>query len=428
MNIDTEKARFETLALHGGWSPDPATTAQAVPIYMTAGYEFRSPEAAADIFALKQRGLNYSRIQNPTIDAFEKRMALLEGGVAAVATASGQTATMYALLNIMRQGDNVVSSSSLYGGVHGLLKYPMGKMGFHVKFVDPHDLCAWKSAIDDRTRAFYAESLGNPKVDTPDIAAIADLAHENGIPLVIDNTVPSPFLCRPFEHGADIVVHSTTKYIGGHGIAIGGVVVDKGDFNWSNGKFPEFTDADPVTHGYRIHRQFSRMAYAQKLRTHWLRDTGGCMSPFNAWAFLIGLETLPLRMERCSQNALELARWLSSHPKISWVCYPGLEDHPTHKNAVRYLRGGFSGMMGIGIKGGMDAAINFIKRVNVFTHVANLGDSKSLVIHPASTTHSPLEPEERAEAGITDDFVRVSVGIEHIDDLKEDLDQALSSQ
>lgn len=426
MDLDTKKCRLETLAIHGGWHPDPATTAQAVPIYQTAAYEFPSPDYAAEIFAGKRKGLNYTRIQNPTIEAFEKRMALLEGGAAAVATASGQTATMYAVLNLAKCGQNIVSSTSLYGGIYGLLKYPLSKMGITTRFVDPLDLDAWKSATDENTRCYYAESLGNPKVDTPDMEALARLAHEAGIPLIIDNTVPTPALCRPFDFGADIVVHSTTKYIGGHGVAIGGVVVDKGDFDWTNGKFPEFTEPDPVTHGIRFHDQYGELAYCQKLRMHWLRDTGGCMAPFNAWLFMLGLETLPLRMERCSQNAMEVAQWLETHPKIGWVTYPGLASHPTHRSAAKYLRGGFSGMMGIGIRGGMEEAKRFISSVRVFTHVANLGDSKSLVIHPASTTHSPLPPEARAASGITDDFVRVSIGIENVEDLKEDLDQALA--
>jgi len=426
MDLDAEKAHIETLAIHGGWQPDPATTAQAVPIYMTAAYEFQNPETAADIFAGRKKGYNYTRIQNPTIQAFEKRMALLEGGAAAVATSSGQTATMYAVLNLAQHGENIVSSSHLYGGIYGLLKYPLSKMGIETRFVNPMDLDAWKRATDEKTRLYYTESLGNPRVDTPDLSALGRLAHDSGLPFIVDNTVPTPCLCKPFDFGADVIVHSTTKYIGGHGLGIGGVIVDKGDFPWDNGKFPEMTQNDPVTHGKRFLYEYGEMAYTQKLRMHWLRDTGGCMSPFNAWLFMIGLETLPLRMQRCSENAMILATWLQKHPKISWVMYPGLADHPTHANAEKYLHGGYGGMMGIGIAGGMDAAIQFIKNVRIFTHVANLGDSKSLLIHPASTTHSPLTKEEREATGITDDFIRVSVGIENIEDLKEDLDQALA--
>ncbi|MEP0765075.1 MAG: O-acetylhomoserine aminocarboxypropyltransferase/cysteine synthase [Fimbriimonadia bacterium] len=418
--------RMETIAVHGGWSPDPTTHAKAVPIYQTSGFSFPTPEDAERVFSGEAFGFSYTRIQNPTIETFEKRMALLEGGIAAVATASGQTAVMYACCSLLRCGDNMVSSHSLYGGVHALFNNPLPRMGIETRFVDPLDLDAWDRAVDDRTRCFYVETIGNPLVDVPDLSAIAEIAHRHGVPLIVDNTMVTPFLCRPFEHGADIVVHSATKYIGGHGVAIGGVLVDKGDFPWDNGRFSEFTEPDPALRNARPFEKYGSMAYIKRLRTYMLRDVGGCMSPFNAWLFLLGLETMHLRVQRASENAMALAEWLERHPKVAWVRYPGLASHPTNENARRYLKGGYGGMMGMGLEGGFDAGVRFLRSLRVFTHAVSLGDSKSLAIHPASTTHSPISREEREAAGVTDDFVRLSIGTENVDDLREDLEQALA--
>ena len=424
--------RPETIALHGGQKPDPATTARAVPIYQTTSYVFHDTAHAARLFGLQEFGNIYTRIMNPTTDVLEQRIAQLEGGTGALAVASGQAAETLALLNIAHAGDEILSSASLYGGTYNLFHYTFPKLGIDVKFVDSSDPGNFRKAITKKTKAIFAESIGNPKLDTLDNRAVADIAHEAGIPLVIDNTMPSPCLLRPFDHGADIVIHSTTKFIGGHGTSIGGIIVDSGTFDWGNGNFPQFTEPDPSYHGLKFWDVFGNfpglgnVAFILKARVHLLRDLGPAMSPFNAFLFLQGVETLPLRMERHSTNAMAVARFLSTHPNVTWVNYPGLPDHPQHDLAKKYHhRGLYGAILGFGIKGGMEAGKKFIDSVKLFSHLANIGDAKSLVIHPASTTHQQLTPEERKETGVTDDFVRLSVGLEHIDDIVEDLDQAL---
>jgi len=424
--------RAETLALHAGQSPDPATGSRAVPIHQTTSYVFRSTEHAANLFALKEFGNIYTRIMNPTTDVFEKRVAALEGGSGALAVASGQAAETLALLNIAEAGHEVVASEHLYGGTRTLLQYTLPKMGVRVRFVDPNDPENFRRAVTDRTRAFYAESVGNPKLDTLDIAAVAGIAHEAGVPLVVDNTMPTAYLLRPLEHGADVVVASATKFLGGHGTSIGGIIVDGGRFDWGNGKFPQFTEPDPSYHGLRFWETFGdfpglgNVAFVLKARVQWLRDTGACVSPFNSFLFLQGLETLPLRMERHSQNALAVARFLEAHEKVQWVSYPGLPSHPTHELARRYHhRGLYGAIVGFGVEGGGEAGRRFIDGLKLFSHLANIGDAKSLAIHPASTTHQQLGPEEQAAAGVSPEFVRLSVGLEHVDDILEDLNEAL---
>jgi O-acetylhomoserine (thiol)-lyase len=429
MALDESRLRFDTLAVHGGQVPDPSTTSRAVPIYQTSSYVFHNAEHAANLFGLKELGFIYTRLMNPTQDVFEKRVALLEGGVAALATSSGQAAETLAILNIVQAGDEIVSSTSLYGGTYTLLKYSLPKLGIKVHFVDPDDTRNFERAITDRTRLVYAETLGNPKLNTLDIEAVAKIAHDAGLPLMIDNTMPSPALVNPIRWGADIVIHSATKFIGGHGTSIGGVIVDSGKFNWANGKFPAFTQPDPSYHGLvfmELPEPLKSMAYVLKARLQVMRDMGSCISPFNAFLFLQGLETLHLRMERHSQNALAIAKYLQGHEKVSWVNYPGLPDHPQYELAKKYhSKGLFGAMLGFGIKGGLEAGRKFIDNLNVFSLLANIGDAKSLVIHPASTTHQQLSEEEQIASGVTPDFVRMSVGIEDVNDLIEDLDQAL---
>jgi O-acetylhomoserine (thiol)-lyase len=418
---------LETIALHGGQEPDPTTTARAVPIYQTTSYVFNDPDHASRLFSLAEPGWIYTRIMNPTTDVFEKRMALLEGGVGALATASGQAAETLAILNIVGAGDHIVSSASLYGGTYNLFHYTLPKLGIDVSFVDPADLANFQRAITPSTKVIFAETVGNPKLDTLDIEGVAGVAHRNGIPLMIDNTLPSPYLVQPLKWGADIVVHSATKFIGGHGTSIGGVIVDGGKFDWGNGKFPGFTEPDQSYHGLKIWEALGNMSFILKARIQGLRDIGPALSPFNSFLFLQGLETLPLRMERHSQNALAVARFLSEHSKVSWVNYPGLANHPSHEIAKKYhSKPLFGAILGFGIKGGAEAGRQLIKNLKLFSLLANVGDAKSLVIHPASTTHSQLTPEEQEATGVTPDFVRLSVGIESIDDLIADLDQALS--
>jgi O-acetylhomoserine (thiol)-lyase len=417
---------FETLALHAGQeTADSATGARAVPIYQTSSFVFDSPEHAADLFALKQFGNIYTRIMNPTQDAFERRIAALEGGVGALATASGQAAETLAILTIAEAGDEVVSSASLYGGTYNLFHYTLPKLGINVRFVDSRNPENFRAAITERTKAIYAESVGNPRLDTLDIAAVAAIAHEHGLPLIVDNTLPTPYLLQPLKHGADIVVHSATKFIGGHGTSIGGVIVDGGRFDWANGRFPSFTEPDPSYHGLRYVEALGPLAYIIKARVQLMRDIGAAVSPFNAWLFLQGLETLPLRMERHSQNALRIAEFLESHPAVSWVSYPGLPSHPQHAIAAKYHTHGYGAILGFGIKGGLEAGKLLIRHVELFSHLANVGDAKSLIIHPASTTHSQLTPDEQLETGVTPDFIRLSIGLETAEDLIEDLDQAL---
>jgi O-acetylhomoserine (thiol)-lyase len=420
---------FETLSLHAGQeTADSATNARAIPIYQTSSYVFDSPEHAANLFALKQFGNIYTRIMNPTQDAFERRVAALEGGVGALATASGQAAETLAILNIAEVGDEIVASSSLYGGTYNLFHYTLPKLGITVRFVDSRDPAHFRPAITERTKAIFAETLGNPRLDTLDIRAVADIAHEYGLPLIIDNTVPTPYLVQPLKHGADIVIHSATKFIGGHGTSIGGVIVDGGKFDWAmSGRFPSLTEPDPSYHGVRYVEALGPLAYIIKARVQLLRDLGPAITPFNSWLFLQGLETLALRMERHSQNALRIAEFLEGHPYVNWVSYPGLLSHTQHKLAKKYFTHGYGAIVGFGIKGGLEAGKQLIRRIELFSHLANIGDAKSLIIHPASTTHSQLTPDEQVETGVTPDFIRLSVGLETVEDLIEDLDAALKA-
>ncbi|HZC04190.1 MAG TPA: homocysteine synthase [Ktedonobacterales bacterium] len=424
----TPTYRFETLSLHAGQeSPDPTTRSRAVPIYQTSSYVFEDAEDAADLFALKKFGNIYTRIMNPTQDVFEQRIAALEGGVGALATASGQSAEFIAIANIASAGDEIVSSTSLYGGTYNLFAQTLPRLGITTHFVDSSDPENFRKAITPRTKAIYAESVGNPRLDTLDFRAVADIAHEAGIPLIVDNTFPSPYLMQPLKHGADIVVASATKFIGGHGTSIGGVIIDGGKFDWTaSGKFPGLTEPDPSYHGVRYVEAVGPLAYIIKARVQLLRDLGPAISPLNSWLFIQGLETLPLRMERHSENALKVAQFLEAHPLVEWTLYPGLPSHPSHEVAKRYFEhGGYGAIVGFGIKGGLEAGKRFVSAVKLFSLLANVGDSKSLVIHPASTTHSQLTEEEQRATGVTSDFVRLSVGIEHIDDILADLDQAL---
>ena len=419
-----------TLALHAGQHPDPTTGSRAVPIYQTTSYVFKSTEHAANLFALKEFGNIYTRLMNPTTDVFEQRIAALEGGTGALGVASGQAAISYALLAITRLGDEIVAANNLYGGTYQLFHHTFPKLGRTVKFVDSRNPEAFKRAITEKTRAIYAETIGNPKLDVPDFEALSKIAHEAGIPLVVDNTV-GVGLVRPIEHGADILANSATKYIGGHGTSIGGVIVDSGRFKWNNGKFPEFTEPDPSYHGLVYWDALSNVpglgnvAFILKVRVTLLRDIGAALSPFNAHQFLLGLETLHLRQQRHSANALEIARWLKQHPLVAWVTYPGLDDDPSHKLASKYLKKGYGGLVGFGIKGGLEAGKKFINSVKLLSHLANIGDSKSLVIHPASTTHQQLTAAEQQETGVTADYIRLSIGIEDVEDIREDIDQAL---
>ncbi|MCS6882995.1 MAG: homocysteine synthase [Oscillochloridaceae bacterium] len=417
---------FETLALHGGQVPDPTTGARAVPIYQTTSYQFQDTDHAARLFGLQEFGNIYTRIMNPTTDVFERRMAALEGGVGALALASGQAAETLAILNLAGAGDNIVSSTDLYGGTYNLFRHTLPKIGITTRFVDGRDIEGFRAAIDDRTRAFFLELVGNPKLDVLDLERIAAVAHEAGVAVIVDATTVTPYLWQPLKHGADIVIHSATKYLGGHGTSIGGVIVDGGKFDWANGRYPEFTTPDPSYHGLVYTQALGNLAYIIKVRVQLLRDIGAAISPFNSFLLLQGLETLPLRMERHSQNALAVARYLSEHPKVAWVNYPGLPSHPSYELAQKYLPRGQSGIVGFGIEGGLEAGKKFINSLKLFSHLANIGDAKSLAIHPASTTHSQLTPEEQALTGVTEDYVRLSIGIETIDDIIADLEQALS--
>jgi O-acetylhomoserine (thiol)-lyase len=419
----------DTLAIHAGQSPDPTTNARAVPIYATTSYVFNGTQHAADLFGLRVFGNIYTRIMNPTSDVFEKRIAEMEGGIAALALASGQSATTLTVLNLSRTGDNLVSSQTLYGGTYNLFAHSLPKWGVTTRFVDIHDLDQVRAAIDGGTRLLFVETIGNPRLDVPDLAGLAAIAHEAGIPLVVDNTFGAATLCRPIEHGADIVIHSATKWIGGHGTAIGGVVVDAGKFDWtsdtSRARFPEFTSPDPSYHGLVYSEAFGPAAFIIKMRVQLLRDLGPALSPFNSFLFLQGLETLPLRIQRHSASALEIARWLEGDARVEWVSYPGLESHPEHAKASRYLGGGFGGVLTFGVKGGHAAAKAVIDRVKLFSLLANVGDAKSLIIHPASTTHEQLTPEQQRATGTTPELIRLSVGLEDVRDLIADLDQAL---
>ena len=421
---------IHTLSLHAGQTADPTTGSRAVPIYQTSSYVFKSSEHAANLFALKEFGNIYTRLMNPTTDVFEQRVAAIEGGTGALGVASGQAAITYALLAITRLGDEIVAGNNLYGGTYQLFHHTLPKLGRTVRFVDSRDPAAFKKAINEKTRAVYIETIGNPKLDVPDFEALAKIAHENGIPLVVDNTV-GVGLVRPIDHGADILATSATKYIGGHGTSVGGVIVDSGKFQWNNGKFPEFTEPDPSYHGLKYWDALGNVpgmgnvAFILKVRVTLLRDIGAALSPFNAHEFLVGLETLPLRQKRHSENALAIARWLQKHPLVGWVAYPGLESDPSHANASKYLKRGFGGLVGFGIKGGKEAGKKFIDSVKLLSHLANIGDAKSLVIHPASTTHQQLTGAEQASTGVTEDYIRLSVGLEDVEDIQADIDQAL---
>ncbi len=431
---NSQSRAFETLALHAGQSVDPTTKSRAVPIYQTTSYVFDDTAHAARLFGLQEFGNIYTRLMNPTTDVFEQRIAQLEGGSAAVATASGQAAEMLAITTIAQAGDEIIASTSLYGGTYNLFHYTLPKFGITVKFVDPSDSSGFERAITDKTKLIYGESVGNPKLDTFPFAEVSAIAKAHGLPLVIDNTLPSPYLLRPFENGANIIIHSATKFIGGHGTTLGGVVVDGGNFDWGSGRFPGFTEPDPSYHGLKIWDVFAdfpglgNVAFGIKARISGLRDTGAALSPFSSFLLLQGLETLPLRMERHSQNALRVAEFLTNHPKVNWVNYPGLSSDKNHAGASKYhYRGLFGAILGFGIEGGSEAAQKFIDKLQIFSLLANVGDAKSLVIHPASTTHQQLTVEEQLSAGVSPDYIRLSVGIENIDDLLGDLDQALNS-
>jgi len=424
--------RFDTLAIHAGQeNPDPATGARAVPIYQTSSYVFKSTEHAANLFALKEFGNIYTRLMNPTNDVFERRMASLEGGVGALGVSSGQAAQTLALLAITQVGDQIVAANNLYGGTYQQLHYTFPKLGRTTTFVESSKPDEFKKAITPKTRAIYVETIGNPKLDVPDFESIAKIAHYAGIPLVVDNTV-GVGLVRPIDHGADILTLSATKYIGGHGTSIGGVIIDSGKFDWGNGKFPEFTEPDPSYHGLKFWDVFrnvpgmGNIAFIIKVRVQLQRDLGFALSPFNSFLFLQGLETLPLRVRKHSENALAVAEHLSRHPKVAWVNYPGLPDSPNHAVAKKYLKNGFGPIVGFGTKGGLEAGEKFINSVKLLSHLANIGDVKSLVIHPASTTHQQLTPEEQQTTGVTADYIRLAVGIEDVRDIIEDIDQALA--
>lgn len=418
---------FDTKALHAGQTPDPTTKSRAVPIYQTTSYVFDDTDHAARLFALSEAGNIYTRIMNPTTDVLEKRVAALEGGAAALAVASGQSAETLTILALAKSGDEVVSSASLYGGTYTLFKYTLGRLGIDVRFVESDDPQDFARAITPKTRCLYVETIGNPKLNVADLETIASVAHEAGIPLIVDNTFATPYLCRPIEWGADIVIHSLTKWMGGHGTSIGGIIVDSGRFDWKNERFSDFTTPDPSYHGLVFSEAFGNLAYVAKARVTYLRDLGPALSPFNSFLILQGIETLSLRMERHCSNALKVAKFLAEHPLVSWVSYPGLPSHPSYKLAQKYLPNGAGGMVGFGIKGGKQAGIKFINSVKLLSHLANVGDAKSLVIHPASTTHQQLTEEEQLASGVTPDFIRLSVGLETVDDIIADIDQALAN-
>ena len=425
-NIDSQ-LKIETLALHGGQEPDPTTGSRAVPIYQTTSYQFKDTDHAAALFGLTEFGNIYTRLMNPTTDVLEKRIALLDGGVGALAVASGQSAITLALLNIAKAGDEIISADNLYGGTYTLFHYTFPRLGVKVNFVKSNDLAAIEAAITPKTKAIYAESIGNPKLDVADLEGIAEIAHKHGIVFVLDNTV-SPYILRPFDFGVDIIVYSATKFIGGHGTSMGGVIVDSGKVDWTNGRYPLIADADPSYHGLNFVealKPVGNIAYIMKARVTILRDMGPAISPFNSFLLLQGLETLPLRMIRHCENALAVAKYLNDHPKIHWVNYPGLDCSPEKARADKYLPRGAGAIIGFGIDGGIEAGKKFINSLRLISHLANIGDAKSLAIHPASTTHQQLSPEEQLATGVTPDFVRLSIGIEHVDDILADIEQAL---
>ncbi|HEX9093983.1 MAG TPA: O-acetylhomoserine aminocarboxypropyltransferase/cysteine synthase [Coriobacteriia bacterium] len=425
---------FDTRAVHAGAAPDPTTGSRAVPIYQTVAYNFKDTDHAADLFGLRAFGNIYSRIMNPTTDVLEQRLAALHGGTAALAVSSGHAAENLALLNLAGSGDSIIASTSLYGGTWNIFLHTFKRLGITVRFVEPTDIDGFVAATDDTTKAWFIETIGNPRLDVPNIKGLADAGRTLGVPLVVDNTFATPYLTRPIEHGAAIVIESLTKWIGGHGTSIGGAVIDGGNFDWGNGRFPQFTEPDASYHGLKFWDVFGdfpglgNVAFAIRLRVQLLRDIGATLSPFNAQQFLLGIETLSLRVERHSTNALAVARYLQAHPKVAWVTYPGLDEHPTKANADAFLDHGlYGGVIVFGVKGGLEAGKRIINNVKLFSHLANVGDAKSLIIHPASTTHSQLSDEELVRAGISADFVRLSVGIESIDDIIADLAQALEA-
>jgi O-acetylhomoserine (thiol)-lyase len=420
--------RENTIALHGGQEPDPTTNARVVPIYQTTAYVFNDSEHAANLFALKEEGNIYSRLMNPTTDVLEKRVALLEGGVAALAVGSGAAAITYAVLNIAKAGDEIVSSSALYGGTYNFFEHTLKNFGINTIFVESDEPSEYEKAITEKTKLIYLESIGNPKLNVADFEKIAQIAHKNNIPLIVDNTVPTPYLFKPIDFGADIVVHSATKFLGGHGTSLAGIIVDSGKFDWvKSGKFQHLVEPDPSYHGLSYTETFGNAAYIVRVRTQLLRDTGAVLSPFNAFMILQGIETLHLRMREHTANAIKVAQFLQNHPSVSWVNYPGLESHPDYENAKKYFPKGAGSLIGFGVKGGVPAGIKFIDSVKLLSHLANIGDAKSLVIHPASTTHQQLSDEEKLASGVTDDFIRLSVGIEDVQDIIEDIDQALKA-
>lgn len=424
--VGGRKLGFDTLQVHAGQKPDPATGARAVPIYQTTSYVFKDADHAASLFALKESGNIYTRMMNPTTDVFEQRMAALEGGSGALAVASGSAAVTYAILNIAGAGDEIVSASTLYGGTYNLFSVTLPKLGIKTVFVDPDDAENFRKAINEKTKAIYIETIGNPGINIIDIEAVAQIAHENGIPLIVDNTFGTPYLIRPIEFGADVVVHSATKFIGGHGTSIGGVIVDSGKFNWAeSGKFPGLTEPDPSYHGIRYYEALGPVAYVTKIRVQLLRDTGAAISPFNSFLLLQGLETLSLRVEKHVSNAKKIAEFLQNHPHVAWVNYPSLPGNKYYHLAQKYLPKGAGSIFTFGIKGGVEAGKKFINSLEVFSLLANVADAKSLVIHPASTTHQQLSEEDQRAAGVTPDMIRLSIGIEDVEDLIYDLDQAL---
>ena len=425
--LDPETARgFDTVALHGGHGGDPTTKSRAVPIYQTTSYTFDDTSHAARLFALEEFGNIYTRIMNPTTDVFEQRVASLEGGIAALATSSGQAAQFLALTSLAGIGDEIVSASTLYGGTYTQFDVSFRRLGIDVKFVEPDDPENFRKAITPRTRAIYGETIANPRMNVLDIEKVAAIAHEVGVPLVIDNTMASPYLCRPFEHGADIIVHSATKFLGGHGTSIGGIIIDSGKFQWSE-KYPAITKPSPGYHGMVFSEVFGPLGYMIKVRVEGLRDFGPCISPFNSFLFIQGIETLPFRMEQHSRNALAVAEWLGQNPAVTWVKYPGLKSSPYYALSQKYLPKGQGSIVTFGIKGGLEAGKKLIDSVKIFSHLANLGDAKSLIIHPASTTHQQLSDEQQLDAGVSKDLVRISVGIEDVDDLIWDLEQAIGA-
>lgn len=418
--------KFDTLMIHAGYNSDPSTGSNVVPIYQTSSYTFKDTDHAVRLFSLEESGNIYTRMANPTTEVLEKRVASLEGGVGALATASGQAAETIAVLNITKAGDEILCSSSLYGGTFTLFKNTLGRLGITTTFFNVADLHDLQEKISKNTKLIYVETIGNPELSVPDFETISKIAHQNGIPLIVDNTFATPYLCKPFEFGADIVIHSLTKYMNGHGTCIGGIIVDSGNFNWNNGKFPELSEPDPTYHGVNFFEKFGNEAYIQKARSQFLRDLGSTISPFNSFLILQGLETLSLRMQKHCYNALEIAQYLQNDPRVSWVNYPGLENHKSYINSKKYLTNGFGGILTFGLKGGLEVGKKFIENLELFQHVANVGDARSLAIHPASTTHQQLTKEEQLASGVTEDMIRLSIGLEDIEDLIEDLNNSLT--